>query len=327
MRRLRHRLRPRAFTLIELLVVIAIIAILIGLLLPAVQKVREAAARMQCTNNLKQLALAAHDYESAQGRLPPGYYGPPPGTPHTDPYFYNYQWMGVLPPLLPYFEQNNLYQQIQANWGDPTWQGQPWWNNNNNYTVAQAHLHVLECPSDNPYSPSTTVILGLHSENTGSNNGDFTYISYNQPYGFTDVLGRTNYVGVAGGLGRLNNAWDAWQGVFTTQSCNRLENIPDGSSNTLMFGETLGGASGGNPGTSFSWMGVGAMGTAYGMPAASPGWWTFGSNHTGGIVNFAFCDGSVRALHASGDSAWNGLNQLSGMEDGNPIGSSSFYNY
>src|SRR5690348_6075927 len=104
---IRNRSRE-AFTLIELLVVIAIIAILIGLLLPAVQKIREAAARMQCANNLHQIILASHNYESANGVFPPGGLG---GSSSTGGFFGG-QCVGSLFFLLPYIEQDNLYKQF-----------------------------------------------------------------------------------------------------------------------------------------------------------------------------------------------------------------------
>src|SRR5437660_3207304 len=102
----------RAFTLIELLVVIAIIAVLIGLLLPAVQKVREAASRLKCKNNLKQIGLAMHNYHDAQGSFPSGYVSSVGPNSPADDRGPGWGWAALI---LPYVEQDNLYKQIQLN--------------------------------------------------------------------------------------------------------------------------------------------------------------------------------------------------------------------
>jgi prepilin-type N-terminal cleavage/methylation domain-containing protein len=119
----------RGFTLIELLVVIAIIAILIGLLLPAVQKVREAASRLRCQNNLKQIGLALHNYESSNGRFPPAGVYPVAATAGD-------AW-SVQAQILPYIEQANLYQLVNFSAAA-----------NTQDAVTRQRIPIYVCPSE-----------------------------------------------------------------------------------------------------------------------------------------------------------------------------------
>ena len=303
------RPRPRqrsGFTLIELLVVIAIIAVLIGLLLPAIQKVREAANRANCQNHLKQLGVAAHNYESAFQALPPGYLGPTPNL--ALPILVQadaapYQMVGVLPFLLPYIEQENLWQAMQTGLPSSYFSvknAHPgWWTFANLQTQAQNRIKVLVCPSDDPYAAAQGAFYILHTFRLNATQWTLTGRFFTGTFG--NALGRTNYVGVAGYAGDRSVAGDPYPGVFTNRSANALARLQDGTSNTLLFGEALGDSDNGARDTSLSWIGVGAIPTVLGLVSErktsfdTREWRTFGSKHPG-IVQFCFADGSVRGL-------------------------------
>ncbi|MCE9566095.1 MAG: DUF1559 domain-containing protein [Planctomycetes bacterium] len=301
-----NRRKRNGFTLVELLVVIAIIAILIGLLLPAVQKVRAAAARTVCLNNLKQLALAAQSHATSKGGLPAG---------HTD------GGVGPIPWFLPYLEQEPLYQKLNLN--IPS--GQIWYNVGSNSTVAQTRIKSLECPAVPDYVPSVGTIYLVAYGVPGVDYSPF--ILPTDPTGDhirqnATIWGRTNYLGVSGAFTAAYAP--RYHGVFYYNRPMKLVDISDGLSNTLMFGESVGGNFGApnNPVVIWSWM-CSSLYTEFGLasglndPLAGA---LFGSGHTN-AVNFAFCDGSVHALtnpsqYASGGSGYAILLALSGTSDG-----------
>ncbi|MBN2473614.1 MAG: DUF1559 domain-containing protein [Pirellulales bacterium] len=322
------RRNAAAFTLVELLVVIAIIGILVALLLPAIQNAREAARRAQCASQLKQVGLAALDYQAAFKRFPPGYLGPDRfGKMSSPPAQGDGQGVGLLVFLLPYLEQNALYSQLDQHI-DYNLDAEFWWDHADLWDRAQTRIGTFLCPSDDPYESEVGTILFLHTHNSSTGAKLQAAVSPNSAGG--DQLGRTNYVGVAGQMGEIgpdshNNAsaYNRWKGIYLNRSQTQpRQNAGDGASHTLMIGEALGGLHPLNPAKpqgakrrkySFSWMGCGALPTGWGLGGGE--YYRFSSRHPG-VVQFAFADGSVHAISVK--IPFPVYRDLSGMADGNP---------
>mgnify|MGYP003390164453 CR=1 FL=1 len=327
----------KGFTLIELLVVIAIIAILIALLLPAVQQAREAARVSQCKNNLKQLGLAAMNFESNFKRFPQGYLGSPGTTGGV--FGAPFQWTGLIPNLLPYMDTDALFKQIQASTAgapskvsvlDVDYGQSPWWTFNTAFApagqrkaweLAQFKLPNLLCPTDDAGDavPSTSVPVLLHQYGAaGSGTGTVQWAWFAAPS--NNLWGRSNYAGCAGGLGEVGagNGWAPYKGIFANKSKHKIGDVRDGTSNTLMLGEGRGGVTTGSVRNhAWSWIGVGAVATAWGLPKGpnTAEVYQFGGAHVG--VQFCMGDGSVRALSRNIENNLYRL-ALGGMKEGRP---------
>jgi prepilin-type N-terminal cleavage/methylation domain-containing protein/prepilin-type processing-associated H-X9-DG protein len=326
-----NRLHRPGFTLIELLVVIAIIAVLIGLLLPAVQKVREAASRAKCKNNLKQIGLAMHNYHGAVGRFPPGYLATNPGPDLADDRGPGWGWPALL---LPYLEQDSLYRQIQIG-KDIT--------DTANQVVRTTNLAIFLCPSD---PGETTFAVDALDD----------FEPYQKP--LTDAAGSAirvahgNYVGMFGNpevtpdpgfLSPDPDRGPARRGMLYRNSNVRVEDVTDGTSNTLFVGERssnlayatwVGAVTGGQvPAKIPDPFGLGPEGAPIlilghtgddrDVPPHTPNspvnhvddFWSF---HTQG-VNFLMVDGSVRTINDSiNPRVWWALGTRAGGEPASP---------
>ncbi len=221
----RGRRVKRAFTLVELLVVIAIIGVLIALLLPAVQMAREAARRMQCSNKLKQLGIAVHNYHDAFNALPAGNGGPYGKTPLKVNNQFHPQW-SIFVSLLPFMEMNALYEQfLSTNLQDDIVTGTAWYSTGTTYKTtspATENIVALFCPSDGATGTQPAERHGMTSYryNRGDNPGAIMDNA--------DGNGQPIY----------NNSWNRGsRGPFGYWSWYNLAAISDGTSNTLMFSE------------------------------------------------------------------------------------------
>ncbi len=210
-----------AFTLIELLVVIAIIAVLIALLVPAVQKVREAAARTQCTNNLKQIGLALHSYHGAYKYLPPGYVAT---SATSDPNFTSAPGWGWGAMILPYLDQGPLYTQIQT-----AIQNKTSITDSSVSSAIQARLAVYVCPADLA-PPSAFAVRSL------AGNSSYPLV-YSQGAAGTVYAGPSSYAACVGRDEDSDADGVIGSGIFYCNSATKMATITDGTSNTVMIVE------------------------------------------------------------------------------------------
>lgn len=343
------RRRSRGFTLVELLVVIAIIGILVALLLPAVQSAREAARRMQCGNNLKQIGLALHNYHDTYKSFPPtgilnGTVGTPTAaSPSNRPYHYSWAFM-----ILPFIEQQPLYDSTNKNL--PIYIGA----NGQPQPVCSTQLPAFQCPS----------ALGLNLANDTRNLAYTNYAASEGYHWWTSAV--INGQTWNGGAYQGQNRTIDMSGLFTITKYNNFSSVTDGTSNTVAFAEvtSVGQKWGairtcgtGQPRanvngervfrSAFVWTGVNGTCCESGIytrpnstsPSSAAAWWTAGSPHAfsptfiaayginsewpgadsrhPGIAQVVLTDGAVRS--ATETIQWHIWAKLNGIQDNETV--------
>jgi prepilin-type N-terminal cleavage/methylation domain-containing protein/prepilin-type processing-associated H-X9-DG protein len=327
--------KSSGFTLVELLVVISIIGVLVGLLLPAVQAAREAARRMQCSNNLKQLGLAFHNRESAMRKLPAGYYDSlPGGTSASAPENQNPDW-GWAVMLMPYMEQGNVYQALGVD----------------RFKLQEIIIGCSGIPGSAPISAyptqfqdfvraTSTPLPSFICPSGAEQVSIMTTFSdpVSQMYNRNEGIGRSNYIACIGVTTNGGALQGDTGGVCGYKDEKGFRNITDGTSNTILAGERAVKIA---TNDQVTWLGTpksignGAhakrvMGSAQYVINPVPTQtqatvFSFSSLHPGG-ANFVLADGSVHFIsdtiefkwHATNRSQWGVFQKLAHREDGYP---------
>lgn len=306
-----------AFSLVELIVVIGIIALLAGLVLPAVQMARESARQMQCQSQLRQISLGLLNHEATKGKFPPGYLGLLQNSPHVIPFGFRHEGSlaGHLLHILAYVEQGAIDSQLRRHAVNPfTPHSARWWESEYGEVIMSSRIGLFECPTVQTSSADSRVY---------ATDAGYLWFFDMSPEAGAAV---TTYLGNGGPEGLTIHTPGHRLGVFGVNTKVRIKDIVDGTSNTFLIGEVRGGGRDEErhripralnyPASSPAMSGNGFWELPENRPTSSPeGVSIYGSFHPR-VVNIGFTDGSTRSLSATASpNVVRALSTIAGSEN------------